>query len=544
LGLPGYSLDPEPCAAEEAGAEVAAAVHAARLGTSVTVRLRRAECLDVVASLRPFVSSVVAYPSRTPAVTAETGGEGVTPGNCKNYDEARWAERLGLPAMQAVCVECPYREGCKYLEDLEAVREVDHVVMTAARAEHTDLEEVCEGRDAVLLVNHRSLDVVKPSVEALMSKGDALESLDRIIKAVRATYGEDDFYRAVRETAQAIRALVESESGGVVDVAEGDEPPYGWACRLKARFGRVKPPRGFEALVRICVLNARGKLDGPPAVRPPNRGRVGVLAARPVRQLDQPVLVADPTVSAGELEEAVGRPVRVIEPRPRAPRSQAAQVPAKVTGRKRPGPTAAMIRAHLWRHGGKVGVVLPWRLVEPVRAALGAGLAGRVELAGWGGAPLAECGLTLVLGLPPVSASQVARRLVQTGRAAVAARDGDWGPAPWTTEAGEVVSRSAYRDPAWGETHRGIRMGLLWELLQGLTGRVVVYADEPLGFPPVRAPTPLDAKDWTILACLRGARSCASPESAPKVDPSSSLTGYPVIISLDSRYLNGTAGLD
>jgi hypothetical protein len=96
----------------------------------------------------------------------------------------------------------------------------------------------------------------------------------------------------------------------------------------------------------------------------------------------------------------------------------------------------------------------------------------------------------------------VAKRLVQTGRAEDAARGGDWGPAPWTTKSGEVVQRSAYRDPVWRETHFVIRAGRLRQVLAGVRGRVIVYAGEPLRLRLVKPRPPLDAKDWTMLSAL------------------------------------------
>jgi hypothetical protein len=98
------------------------------------------------------------YPSREPYGPGRAG-------NCKNYGEAKAAENMGLPARTAVCIQCSYEKGCPYLEELGGARGAKHVVMTAARAVHTDLEEECGGRKAVFLVSGRALDVLTPVVD-------------------------------------------------------------------------------------------------------------------------------------------------------------------------------------------------------------------------------------------------------------------------------------------------------------------------------------------------------------------------------------------
>jgi hypothetical protein len=519
---------------------VATTVRLGGLASSLTVRQKKADCNEVADELGHEVAdvlcadgpSVAVYPSRAPLrVSISEGGETRTTGNCRNYGEARRAEDLGLPAMNAVCIVCAYKTECPFLEELEAAPLADHVVMTAARAEFTDFETASEDRDAVFVANGRALDVLKPAVRAVMAKERALESLDRIVKAASSCRDGAGFFGSVKETALRIRSLVEGDKGGVVEVPPGDMPPREWAVHLKARLGVRDPPEGFEGLMRICLLNATDELDGPPVVRPLGRDRFEFLAARPARELSQPVLILDPTVTAGEIERATGRAVRLIEPfrPPKRPRG-VVQVAETVTARKRPGPVADIIRGHLWGGRGRAGVVLPQKLHEPVRRELGPGLAERVVFAGWQDGLRGEsdgCRLTLVLGLPPVPSREVAKRLVQTGRPEDAARGGDWGPAPWTTESGAVVQRSAYRDPVWRATHFVIRAGRLGQVLAGVRGRVIVYADEPLGLRLTKPRPPLDGRDWALLTALcprgRTGPEPGEPEGGPGASPETAL---------------------
>ena len=104
-----------------------------------------------------------------------------------------------------------------------------------------------------------------------------------------------------------------------------------------------------------------------------------------------------------------------------------------------------------------------------------------------------ECDMIIVLGTPRVPPSVVKSRLIQTGRAAASARDGEWEPDYWsgvtTTGKRRTIRTLAYRDHDWYAAHRSIVRS---ELIQAVgRGRgicpngvpVVVLSNEPLGFP-------------------------------------------------------------
>lgn len=106
---------------------------------------------------------------------------------------------------------------------------------------------------------------------------------------------------------------------------------------------------------------------------------------------------------------------------------------------------------------------------------------------------LDECDTIVVLGTPRVPPSVVKSRLIQTGRAAASARDGEWGPDYWsgvtTTGKRRTIRTLAYRDHDWHTAHRSIVRS---ELIQAVgRGRgicpngvpVFVLSNEPLGFP-------------------------------------------------------------
>jgi hypothetical protein len=162
---------------------IAETVVRAGLARTLTVCRSKRDCPPVAAARAARGLGAVVYPSRERFEETVVNDEVVSTGNCRNRKGVDAAEDLGLPPTAAVCLVCPYQDGCPYFKELKAAREAAHAVMTAARAVHTDLGAECGARDAVFVVNGRALEVLKPTVCADLDAGQACDDLGVIAEA-------------------------------------------------------------------------------------------------------------------------------------------------------------------------------------------------------------------------------------------------------------------------------------------------------------------------------------------------------------------------
>jgi hypothetical protein len=511
----GLVLDSDACAAEDVPPAVHEAILTRDFYSTLTVCQSRDDCWDLYFELLAVgeggvdwgrVVHAAIYPSRTP-YDGETGR-----GNCRNFAEVRKAEDLGLPPRDAVCLVCPHKEGCPYLIDLEKAKKAPHAIMTARRAELTELAQAADEKDAVFLVGNRGLDVLVPTLHVGLTVAEAREGLERIATAARdsacnaASNGRDarwSFACTLAMIAGEMRAAL-GAGGGVIEFPPPTHEAPGWAASLKAIFTKRdwRPP---AKLMRACAAAATGRLRA--LVVRVDGDRAFVHAAWRPRSTGRPTLVLDPTLSAATLEAATGEPVRELHG---AINRGAVQVARRITGKSRPGPLAGLIRGYLWTSPGRLGVVLAEDSREPVAALLTDAERERVRLAGWNDdlTVLSDCPRTLVLGHPPVPPEAVRQRLIQTGQAQAATEPGDWGDLPWEAEQpwGEpvMVDRKGYRHPAWQAAYQELVRGRVRAVLANLTGLAIVVTDEDLGLSLDVEPPALDTDHIRLLEGLRG----------------------------------------
>ncbi len=122
------------------------------------------------------VLDAAVFPSRAPY------GMSGQDGNCHLFDDVQRSQSLGLPPIKSVCDVCPFETGCEYFGQLDLARSAAHGIMTAARAEFTDLEKEAKSKDAVFIINGRALDVFVPTVQVFLSLDQAHLDLDTLGK--------------------------------------------------------------------------------------------------------------------------------------------------------------------------------------------------------------------------------------------------------------------------------------------------------------------------------------------------------------------------
>jgi hypothetical protein len=201
------------------------------------------------------------------------------------------------------------------------------------------------------------------------------------------------------------------------------------------------------------------------------------------------------------------------------------QVARRVTTSSSPRQLSGVLRLHLARHAGRVGLVAQRHLLNAVWRQLSATEHGRVGRCRWYGTAddLSDCDLVLALGMPQPHRQAVFRRLVQADDPAAFA-DPEWGEGEFWEGTGAdgnrvLLRRVGYGNERWQEVSRELAMGVLRRLLGRLSCPVVVVTDE-------RLDVPLDGGDGgavlppetaRVLAALRQESLVAPP--APVVVP-------------------------
>lgn len=175
-GKPGYFLDTGPTGSGKSTADLAAFATA---GRSLPIQPTRQNCEDVVSDCLASGLEAAAYPGRF------SKGESQ---NCWNF-QADAAERIGLCVVRAVCnAGCEHRGECAaggYLGQVAAANAARVAVATHARAIHTGLAALSEGRDFIT-VHEDSIDVLCPqaAVPAVMLES-ARDVLHRLLNEPR-----------------------------------------------------------------------------------------------------------------------------------------------------------------------------------------------------------------------------------------------------------------------------------------------------------------------------------------------------------------------
>ncbi len=244
-----------------------------------------------------------------------------------------------------------------------------------------------------------------------------------------------------------------------------------------------------------------------------------------------PIWLSDATGDAAEIESIAGRSVVDRTPQGHLEQQHSVlQIPTDVKQSTAAGTVVKLLRGFLaaFPNPQRIGIICHRSHVATIRgtarkgAVLDEAFRSRIAKVAYfhGGEScgsnqwLDECDMIIVLGTPRVPPSVVKSRLIQTGRAAASARDGEWEPDYWsgvtTTGKRRTIRTLAYRDHDWHAAHRSIVRS---ELIQAVgRGRgicpngvpVVVLSNEPLGFPLLDCDIePLSETAISVLRALR-----------------------------------------
>lgn len=225
-----------------------------------------------------------------------------------------------------------------------------------------------------------------------------------------------------------------------------------------------------------------------------------------------PVWLSDATADSEEIASIVGRPVVDATPEGTLEQQHAAiQIPVDIKQSTSPAKIVKIVQGFLADHpeAQRVGVITHREHVPMLKGTsrsdvvIEEGFRRRIAKieyyrSGEGRGTnswLAECDLLLVLGTPRVPPTAVKLRLIQTGRAAAATREGEWDRDYWsgvtTTGKRRTIQGLGYRDHDWHAAHRAIvRSELVQAVGRGRgicpTGLPVwVFSNEELGLPLV-----------------------------------------------------------
>jgi hypothetical protein len=466
------------------------------------------------------------YPERTKAI-------------CENFEEAKAAEKAGLPAGAAVCPGCPFKKGCRYLAVYEEAENADHRVMTKRRASMSLLRAAEDSQAVFIVENGRhgdSLQVFAAPLRVNLPFSMVLSSLETIkaaaaeLQRLSAKKGKAAavFWDGLLKSAADLVRFVTAHGRRKPQPPPPSPEPYLWLAQLWQQLKALVTDAGKldgltwhtgefhagrlpdAAVVRLTLALATGELESLELLAPePGSDRVRMVGRYSVALPDAPVIVVDPTLTAGRLAAVIRRPVHDITDPSAARILKISQVPEHATGAQRPSAALKTIRGFLGEHPSTlVGILLNKKLLGPVVEGLTAEEKERVRLAVWYEEPsdLADCEVILALGCPTASNRHVRKRLLQSGEYEAAFRDGGWGKQTWvgTTEDGrsQTVEGKRYADEAWHKAYMEITRGWLLGTLDRFDVPITVVSSLDLGFPLV--PPPLSEVQAKLLAALEG----------------------------------------
>jgi hypothetical protein len=464
------------------------------------------------------------YPSRRPFRPLEErrrrdAEDDEDEGSCENYGEVLQAHKLGLPVQSAVCKPCSHFDACKFQRQLADAKRAPHAIMTAQRAEFTNLSADTADRDGVMMFTGRSLDIVVPRLTHRFGLEEGKTSLNRIwaaakqagSKLVQESKELSRFFRHLAEIADTIKTGIESGKPGPITLPRRLETPMRWAEILYEIFTR----QGWipiAKLARACTAAAAGKLANL-VVQIDELGGY-VVATWRAQRINSPTLVVDPTVNAAELSSASGRVVHAVDSV--APSRNAVQVLEQTTGQKRPSTIVAQLAGFLATNpAGRIGAIMTTEQRKGVTEESCHLETDRFEIISWTDSVsrLDGCCLVAIFGHPPCPPEEVCKYLTQIEKREAAEGQGDWGEITWVGSGldGKLVKvvTKGYRHPEWRGAYENIIRGRVGQILVDCPAPAWVFSAEDLGLPLAKAPAPLDEKDLRIIEALGGSGATA-----------------------------------
>lgn len=459
---------------------------------------------------------------------------------CKNLSVATEALSYGLSPTRAVCPGCKHRDDCDYWSRMKEAETSSHSLATHKRAEMT-LTSISKGKKYIS-IHEDAADIIRPT--AAISSG--LEQVCEL--AQRARWEAQDqhkmdamlFFGKLEEAARWLQEQLYASE----ETANLEMPPYAAEHESSDAdlFRMIKESgiRPSAETLRICKAIAAGALHelkvqvdrvyAKGGIKQTQRSIVATwLPKLPGKAT---VWLCDATATAAEIQHLLGDSERVVDRTPDGKVEQihpTLQVPVDITMGTAAKTIISRFRGILaaYPHAKQIGVICH-KKHKPIFSGTAkkenldeASLqkiskvehfrAGAVRGSNqW----LNECDMLCILGTPRVSPAVVKQRLLQAGRTAAAARDGEWEADWWSglTVSGKrrTVRTLAYRDHEWHAAHQAI---VAAELAQAVgRGRsicehgipVIVMSTENLGLTLVdEDPEPINEGAKQVLETLR-----------------------------------------
>lgn len=462
--------------------------------------------------------------------------------------DVRAAQSAGMPVAATICTTCPHSQPgnlCPFQDRRLAAERADHLVVTESRAA-LDPEAYAGDRDAVLLLGVNPMAVLKPLRSTLLgteddsptedgwaSKGlrlldEAAREIEDDLEQFGIQQAEPNFWPQVRTLAgDADRAVREGKIVSLPMPARSGKVAYDWARALWAVYSEQRA-RPRAEITRLLMAAACGRLTalvvGPygdltgiwPLARFPESAAVLALGGHPTGCL---------TSATGDTWQRVG------EYDTRCPPDGVTQIARRITTYTSPRQLAGILRLHIARHSGRVGVAGHRRLLAGLWSELDAEIKARVARYEWfAGDPesFQGCESVLCFGLPRLPPQAIYRELLRRADPAASAEP-EWGIREFwegTDATGNriLVRGCVYGHERWQEVDQEMTMSVLRRLLGRVTCPVVIVSDARLGVPlEGREQAVLTATDERVLDALT--RELQSLAARPNEQPTARTAG-------------------
>jgi len=518
VGKPSINIDTSPTGAGKSYSDVAAVLKSGKSLTVVPTHKNSKEVLDCYDK-----AGIVA--AAYPELSAKT---------CQNYETASKALASGLPASSAVCPSCPFRGECDYHFSMGEVDSSPNRIGTQKRAE-LSLKRMADGRPFIS-IHEEPTGLLRPIAET--SSGlDKVAACAQDAKDRARELGNMDLYHFYwnMETVALwlLKKLEEAENTTPLDLPEMISPPPLVDAKLFSSmqslqiFPSAEPMRIVKAVV-AGEVEVTVRVDRILATGGKVTVKKSIIAVWQTKLPENATIwLSDATADPKELELLIGRTVEDKTPGGRLEQQhEVLQIPTDVKQSTAPGVIVKLIRTLLlaFPDEQRIGIITHRKHVTTIKGtangpALDESLRSRISKIeyfhdgdGRGSNKwIDECDRLIVLGTPRVPPTAVKLRLIQTGRIAEAATDGEWREDYWSgvtvTGKRRTVRTSAYRNHDWHQAHRSLVHS---ELIQSIgRGRgicpngipVIVISNENLGL--TLLDTDLEPLSESAISALR-----------------------------------------
>ena len=533
LLTPGHYVLPSDCVDDVITAS--AAIKQSGVPRTLVIAPSQHEAITMAVRLREHELDAKVYPRRDKKT-------------CKIWDQGpSTAAAAGIPVGVAFCANCEYSKAGNYCEFMrlraEAVK-APHLFMNARRAS-LEFTKHLDDRKAAVLVRTSPLDVMCPTRDFHLGAGNdgprdpkwvshSLQLLSEageviIPRARRPDWG-DGFWGRVRDIIHGINDTLLGCGVGPIalptreDVICDQKYPNEWVQDLWAvlKERRLRPNGELTQLIISAATGKLNRLDvfadamwseesdrRMPAIMPTSGYLVGIAQLKMFPE--DVAVVALCKASASDLRSGTGVTWHTLQAPAIGPMpDQVKQAAQRITIQSSPGQILGIVRLHLLKNSGHIGIVAYQGLVRNLKNQMKKEKwqpadSERVHMIAWAddATELAPCATVLVFGAPRPHRIAVFRRLLQMDDPAAfeKPRWGEFADFEVNAPNGQrlLMSGHAYGHPRWRQVDGELLHEVLNRLLSQVTCPVMVYADEPLDLPVVGS-TPAQLRaNWAVV---------------------------------------------